>query len=78
MRLDDFVNEATIQKIIRSVGQTCAESRGKYVAIQEDLPEGWSLISALGMLGLGSVASGAKPVAPTIDPEVAKEMFAML
>jgi hypothetical protein len=30
------------------------------------------------MLGLGSVASGAKPTAPTIDPEVAKEMFAKL
>lgn len=78
LRLDDFVNEGTIQKIIRSVGQTCVEARNKYVAIQEDLPEGWSFTTALGMLGLGSVAPGAKPTTPTIDPEVAKEMFAKL
>lgn len=78
LRLDDFVNEGTIQKIIRSVGLTCATSRNRYVAIQEDLPEGWSFTTALGMLGLGSVAPGAKPTTPTIDPEVAKEMFAKL
>jgi len=60
------------------VGQTCAESRGKYVAIQEDLPEGWSLISTLGMLGLGSVAPSPKSATPAVDLEVAKEMFAKL
>ena len=59
------------------MGQTCVESRGKYVTIQEDLPEGWSFTTALGMLGLGSVA-GAKATTPAIDPEVAKEMFAKL
>lgn len=70
------MNEGTIQKILRSVGQTCAASRNKYVAIQEDLPEGWSFTTALGMLGLGGAA--AKPTTPAIDPEIAKEMFAKL
>ncbi|TVY48377.1 UPF0668 protein-like protein [Lachnellula occidentalis] len=78
LRLDDFVNEGTIQKIIRSVGYTCANSRAKYVTIQEDLPEGWSLSSTLSMIGLGSIAPGAKTAPPVIDPEVAKEMFAKL
>ncbi|TVY19041.1 UPF0668 protein [Lachnellula arida] len=78
LRLDDFVNEGTIQKIIRSVGYTCANSRAKYVAVQEDLPEGWTLSNTLNMIGLGSIAPGTKNAPPVIDPEVAKEMFAKL
>ncbi|KAJ5054208.1 uncharacterized protein L3040_000489 [Drepanopeziza brunnea f. sp. 'multigermtubi'] len=79
LRLDDFVNEGAIQKIIRSVGQACADARGKYVAVQEDLPEGWSISGTLSMIGLGSLApGGAKTKAPVIEPEVAKEMFAKL
>jgi hypothetical protein len=78
LRLDDFVNEGTIQKIIRSVGNTCAIARGKYVTIQEDLPEGWTFSTTLSMIGLGSVAPGAKAAKPVIDPEAAKEMFARL
>ena len=78
LRLDDFVNEGTIQKIIRSVGHTCSISRAKYVAVQEDLPEGWSIGNTLSMIGLGAIAPGAKNAAPVIDPEAAKEMFAKL
>jgi len=49
------------------------------VEILEDLPEEWSINSTLSMIGLGSIAPGAKKVAaPTIDPEVAKEMFSKL
>src|SRR6266536_2362225 len=79
LRLDDFVNEGTIQKIIRSVGQTCATSRAKYISVQGDLPEGWTISNTLGMIGLGAIAPGAKTAKPpTIDLEVAKEMFAQL
>ncbi|KFY16941.1 hypothetical protein V492_01003 [Pseudogymnoascus sp. VKM F-4246] len=77
LRLEDFVNEAAIQKIITSTGETCSRLRTKYVAVQNDLPEGWSLASAFGMLGLGGLI-GAKPAAPVIDPEAAKKMFAEL
>ena len=73
------MNEEVIKKIISSVGQTCATSRGKYTAIQEDLPEGWTITSTLGMIGLGSFAPGQKkPATPVIDPEAAKELFAKL
>lgn len=71
------MNEAAIQKIITSTGATCSRLRTKYVAVQNDLPEGWSLASAFGMLGLGGLI-GAKPAAPVIDPEAAKTMFAEL
>ncbi|KAK8086808.1 hypothetical protein PG994_001782 [Apiospora phragmitis] len=80
LRLNDFVNEAAIQKVIRCVGQTSKKLRGQYVEILEDLPEGWSIMTALTMFGLSSIAPGAKagPKKPTYDPEVAKQMFAKL
>ena len=78
LRLDDFVNEGTIQTIIRAVGSTCAGSRKRYINVQDDLPEGWSLSSTLGMFGLGAIAPGTKTAQPAIDPEVAKETFAKL
>ncbi|KAJ8062706.1 hypothetical protein OCU04_009226 [Sclerotinia nivalis] len=78
LRLDDFVNEGTIQKIIRSVGHTCTTSRARYIAIQDDIPEGWSIGSTLSMIGLGAIAPGSKPTTPTLDPDAAKEMFSKL
>ncbi|KAI1322108.1 hypothetical protein F5Y16DRAFT_404821 [Xylariaceae sp. FL0255] len=79
LRLNDFVNEATIQKIVRCVGQTCKRLRGQYVEILEDLPEGWSITSALTMMGLSKIAPGSKAnQKPSYDPEVAKQMFAKL
>ncbi|KAM7208176.1 protein of unknown function (DUF1741) domain containing protein [Naviculisporaceae sp. PSN 640] len=79
MRLNDFVNEATIKKIIRSVGQTCQNLRQQYIDVQEDLPEGWSLKSTLNMIGLGAIAPGGKPPPkPVYDADTAKKMFAEL
>jgi hypothetical protein len=48
------------------------------VAIQDDLPEGWTITNTLSMIGLGSIAPGTNTAPPTIDPEAAKEMFAKL
>jgi hypothetical protein len=79
LRLNDFVNEGTIQKIIRSAGYTCQKLRSQYVDVQEDLPEGWTLNSTLHMIGLGVVAPGPKPEKkPIYDAETAKQMFAKL
>lgn len=72
------MNESTIQKIIRSVGATCVVSRAKYTAIQDDMPEGWTLSSTLGMIGLGGLTPGSRPATPVLDPEVAKEKFSKL
>ncbi len=63
-RLEDFVNETAIQKIVKGLGQACSASRNRYVAIQEDIAEGWNLSSALSYIGLGILA----PSKPTPGP----------
>ncbi|KAI8955943.1 hypothetical protein F4801DRAFT_183049 [Xylaria longipes] len=79
LRLNDFVNEATIQKIVRCVGQACRNLRVQYLEILEDLPEGWSLSHTLSMIGLGKITPGARAnQKPNHDPEAAKQMFAKL
>lgn len=78
LRLDDFVNESSIQKIVRGVGISCAALRNGYVAVQDDAPEGWSLISTLIFFGLGAFAPGSKDKATPPTAEEAKEMFASL
>ncbi|KAF6817392.1 hypothetical protein CPLU01_13593 [Colletotrichum plurivorum] len=79
MRLSDFVNEATIKKIVGCVGETCQRLRAGYVDVQEDLPEGWTLNGTLRMIGLGAVARGPKPEKkPVYDAETMKTMFTNL
>ncbi|PKS10903.1 hypothetical protein jhhlp_002661 [Lomentospora prolificans] len=80
LRLSDFVNEGTIQQIIRSVGATCQKLRGQYVDVQDDLPEAWTLSSTLNMIGLGAIALGKKPEKKKVvyDAETMKKMFTEL
>ncbi|KAJ9152289.1 DUF1741-domain-containing protein [Coniochaeta hoffmannii] len=79
LRLADFVNEATIQKIIQSTGYTCQRLRQQFVDVQDDVPEGWTLSSTLNMIGLGAIAPGGKPPPkPVYDAETAKQLFAQL
>jgi hypothetical protein len=78
LRLDDFVNESIIQKIIVSFGSTCAALRDAYVAIQDDMPEGWTLGSTLNYIGLGVLAPASRPATPVLAPEEAKSLFAAL
>jgi hypothetical protein len=77
-RLDDFVNEATIQKIVKGTGLACAGLRNGYVAIQNDLPEGWTLSNTLIFFGLRALAPGAKDKSAASTAEEAKEVFAVL
>ncbi|KAI0156463.1 hypothetical protein GGR57DRAFT_82737 [Xylariaceae sp. FL1272] len=79
LRLNDFVNEAAIKKIVRCVGQTCKGLRTQYLEILDDLPEGWSITHAFSVMGLGKFAPGSKAnQKPNYDPEAAKQMFAKL
>jgi hypothetical protein len=77
-RLEDFVNETIIKKTVLGIGATCALTRDKYVAIQDDIPEEWSIGSTLATIGLGSFVSGRKPAAPVLTAEEAKLKFAEL
>ena len=79
-RLEDFVNETTIQKIVKGLGSACVISRDRYVAIQEDVAEGWNLSSALSYIGLGVLAPATtKPIpVPTTKHDELKEDFSDL
>ncbi|KAL8706895.1 MAG: hypothetical protein Q9225_007896, partial [Loekoesia sp. 1 TL-2023] len=76
-RLEDFVDDAAIQKIVRGLGATCSRSRDRYVAIQEDIEEGWTLSSTLKYIGLGALAP-SRSSTPTPNAEDAKDSFATL
>ncbi|CAI6266348.1 unnamed protein product [Periconia digitata] len=78
LRLDDFVNDAIIQKIVTSVGDTCVKLRDAYVAIQDDMPEPWSLGSTLNYIGLGVLSPTSRPTTPTPGAEDPKSLFAAL
>ncbi|KAI5456316.1 hypothetical protein BGZ63DRAFT_396380 [Mariannaea sp. PMI_226] len=79
LRLNDFVNEAAIQKVIRCIGNTCQSLRSRYIKIQDDLPEGWTFAGTLNMIGLGAIAPGPKPPKkPVYDVETAKKLFTQL
>ena len=76
-RLNDFVNEGTIQKIVQGVGQACAGLRNGYVAVQDDLPQGWTLSNTLIFFGLRALAPRKdRPTTPSA--EEAREAFAAL
>ncbi|KAI4168821.1 MAG: hypothetical protein LQ346_009028, partial [Caloplaca aetnensis] len=82
-RLEDFVNDGAIQKVIQGFGAVCCRSRDQYVAIREDIEEGWTLSSTLKYIGLGVLAP-SRPSTPTPTPhptpitEDGKDPFATL
>ena len=78
LRLDDFVNEATFQKIVKGTGTSCALLRNAYVAIQDDLPEGWTWSSTLAFFGLGVLARGRKSNLQQPNAEEAAKQFRTL
>lgn len=73
-RMEDFVNESSIQKLLYGFRNTCKGSRNRYVAILDDVPHGWSLSSALTAIGLGILAP-VKAIAAKGDAEDEKESF---
>ncbi|KAF1942030.1 DUF1741-domain-containing protein [Clathrospora elynae] len=78
LRLDDFVNDAIIQQMIVCFGGACTKLRDAYVAVQDDMPEGWTLGSTLNYIGLGALAPSSRPTTPVPAPEEAKSLFAAL
>lgn len=78
LRLDDFVNEGIIQKIVRCFGDVCASMRDSYVAVQDDMPEGWTLSTTLTYIGLGALAPSSRPSSPVPTTEESKSLFASL
>ena len=73
MRFEDFINESNIQRLIKAFGASMAKSRNRYVDVQDDVAEGWTLSSTLAYIGLGVLAP-AKPTSSTSTDHV-KEGF---
>lgn len=78
LRLDDFVNESSIQKVVKGIGLTCGGLRNGYVAVQDDIPEGWSLTSTLNFFGLRALAPSNKDQSTPPSTEEAKVLFTKL
>jgi hypothetical protein len=74
-RFADFVNHDTIVQICKSIESTCVFLRDQYVAIQDDVPEAWSIGGTLSYIGLGALA-GAKPAVPVPTEDEMKAKFA--
>lgn len=77
LRLDDFVNDVAIKKTVQCVGNTCRDLRDRYVAVQDDTPEAWSIGTALSYVGLGAL-TGSRPASPAPSPEEAQSLFTTL
>lgn len=71
----EYASQLGIARISRSISLTCSSLRDHYVAVQDDLPEGWSVGNALGYLGLGSII-GPKPKTPAPNAPGLKQQFA--
>ena len=78
LRLEDFVNESAIQKVARGIGSACSHSRDFYVAIQEDVAEGWTVGSTLTYFGLGVFAPSKGAAFAQPKPDELKEGFGTL
>ncbi|KAK5073192.1 hypothetical protein LTR64_000399 [Lithohypha guttulata] len=73
-RMEDFINEDIMAKLVEGFANTCGDIRDAYVAIQDDTPVQWSLGSTLSYVGLRALTPEAKkPIPPTEDE--AKVLF---
>ncbi|KAL9113287.1 MAG: hypothetical protein Q9227_002622 [Pyrenula ochraceoflavens] len=78
LRLDDFVNQGVIRKLVNSLGAICSKARDAYVTVLDDLPEGWNLNSTLIFLGLRILAPEAKARKSPPTEEETQELFGAL
>ena len=75
VRFADFVNDETMDQVVRSVAWTCTVLRQRYIVINDDTPTAWSVSGTLSYVGLGALA-GAKPAAPILTEDQQQELFA--
>lgn len=74
-RLEDFIDETTIQSLVRGISHASGVARDSYLAVFDDMPESWNLNSALVYVGLRVLAPDARRKTPPPSEEEAKELF---
>ena len=79
LRLEDFVNEAVIEKIATGLAATCTSIQQSYIGVIDDMPPdtSWSLAKTLSYIGLGVLAP-IKAINPIAVSEDHKERFGVL
>ena len=70
MRLEDFLNKSTIQKVCNDVGHITASLRDAYLGVQGDVDESWSITNALSYIGLNGLTSPGKATRSTSEHEL--------
>ncbi len=78
LRLDDYVNEQTINTLVRCFGITCLSARDRYRAIQDDIPEAWNVRGTLRYLGLAVLGSRVQSATYPTGQDEAGRSFAKL
>ncbi|DAA73972.1 TPA_exp: Uncharacterized protein A8136_3754 [Trichophyton benhamiae CBS 112371] len=78
LRLNDFVNETAIRKVVRGAGVACASLRNSYISVQDDLPEGWNWNTTLSFFSFGFLAPGRRHQSQPLTVEEMKERFKAL
>lgn len=73
-RFAELDSQNTIRKLVICMNGTFETLRDGYAAIQNDLPEGWSIGGTLSYVGLGSLA-GAKSASTAPTEDEAKALF---
>ena len=74
-RLEDFVNEAAMSHMVYGIGKIFSRIRDSYIAVQDDLPEGWNLSSTLTFIGLRGLSPDSKNKKAPATEEEARELF---
>ena len=76
MRLEDFVNEKVIEKVITGFSATCTIIRRGYTEVIDDLPvdPSWTLSNTLSWMTFGMLAP-IKAINPIAAPEDYKQRF---
>ena len=74
-RLEDFVNESAMNHMVYGIGKIFSHIRDSYVAVQDDMPEGWNLSSTLTFIGLRSLSPDPKSKRVPPTEEEARDLF---
>jgi hypothetical protein len=74
-RLEDFVDETTIQSLVLGIAHACLVVRDSYLAVHDDMPQGWNLQTTLAYVGLRALTPEANTKRPAPSEEEAKELL---
>ncbi|RMD42118.1 hypothetical protein DV735_g3005, partial [Chaetothyriales sp. CBS 134920] len=73
-RLEDFVNQDSINLLVKGLAHSCQQIRDGYAAVQDDEVNAWSLSTTLNFVGLRALSPERNKPSPPTEEE-AKALF---